>query len=217
MHLLGVVVSLEKTFLRREDAKQMDRQPIYPDFHFLEKVEANGPFNVEACFHCCKCSSGCQVSFAMDLLPDEVIRMVSLGQREVVLSCRTIWVCAACEICTTRCPNEVKIAELFDFLKEMALSENAPISMPHIQVLHQTFLSNIGRWGRIFEGGLIPMYVLQSGQMAKKLRKGDWWDDLRLGLQLMIKGRLPLFPKMIRGRKDIRSLLAPAKKVRNRI
>ena len=82
---------------------------LNPDYQFLEQIEALGPFQTGACFQCRKCTNGCPVTFAMDLYPDEVIRMVILGQRDTVLSCRTIWVCAACETCTTRCPNEVKI------------------------------------------------------------------------------------------------------------
>ena len=95
----------------------MSQQTLDPDYHFLEEVESAGPFQAEACYQCRKCTNGCPVTFAMDLYPDEVIRMVILGQRERVLNCDTVWVCAACETCTTRCPNDVKIAELMDRLK----------------------------------------------------------------------------------------------------
>ncbi|MGD8715689.1 MAG: hypothetical protein PVG70_14150, partial [Desulfobacterales bacterium] len=66
-----------------------------PDYRLLEQVETQGPFQAGACFQCRKCTNGCPVTFAMDLYPDEVIRMVNLGQRQTVLGCRTIWVCAA--------------------------------------------------------------------------------------------------------------------------
>ena len=99
----------------------MSQEIFHPNHIFMEQLEATGPFQAGACFQCRKCTNGCPVTFAMDLYPDEVIRMVIIGQRETVLRCRTIWVCAACETCTTRCPNKVKIAELMDSLKEMAI------------------------------------------------------------------------------------------------
>ena len=63
----------------------MSQEALVPDYHFLEQIEAAGPFRASACFQCRKCSNGCPVTFAMDLYPDEVIRMVILGQKEMVL------------------------------------------------------------------------------------------------------------------------------------
>src|SRR3990172_12582159 len=76
---------------------------------------------VDACYQCKKCSSGCPLTFAMDLLPDRVIRLAILGQEEMLLQSRTIWVCSSCETCTTRCPNGIDIAGVMDWLKEEAL------------------------------------------------------------------------------------------------
>ena len=139
----------------------------------------------------------------MDLFPDEVIRMVILGQREKVLTCKTIWVCAACETCTTRCPNEVRIAELMDQLKEIAVQEN--ISCPEPQVLqwHQDFLKNINKRGRVFETTLLPTYLLRSGQLLDKWKKGTLAGELGLGWGLLTKGRMPLRPSKIKGLNEI--------------
>jgi heterodisulfide reductase subunit C len=113
----------------------MSQQTLDPDYHFLEEIESAGPFQAGACYQCRKCTNGCPVTFAMDLYPDEVIRMVILGQRERVLNCDTVWVCAACETCTTRCPNDIKIAELMDCLKEMAVRAGLPTRQPQILTL----------------------------------------------------------------------------------
>ncbi len=187
-------------------------ETLKPDFNFLDNLEAIGTFNTSACFQCRKCSNGCPVTFAMDLHPDEVIRMVLLGQREVVLHCRTIWVCASCETCTTRCPNNIKIAELMDCLKEMSVNLGIPSSKPEILTLHQTFISNINRWGRIFEGGLLPEYLIKSKQFKRKLREGTWRDDLTLGLKLLQKGRFSFLPKRIKGKSEVRAILSNSNK-----
>lgn len=190
----------------------MTQKILDPDYGFLEKIEAQGPFQTGACFQCRKCTNGCPVTFAMDLYPDEVIRLVTLGQRETVLTCQTIWVCAACETCTTRCPNDVRIAELMDCLKEMAVLESMPSSQPRILALHKTFLNNIKKWGRVYETGLLPAYLLKSGELLEKWNSGTWRYDLKLGRQMVTKGRLPLIPKSIKGKEEVREILTRRKR-----
>lgn len=190
----------------------MTQESLQPDYQFLDEVEAFGSFDASACFQCRKCTNGCPVTFAMDLYPDEVIRLVILGQKETVLNCKTIWVCAACETCTTRCPNGVKIAELMDCLKEMAIREGVPSPQPQIRILHQTFLNNVKRRGRIFEASLLPVYMLRSGEIWKKWQQGTWFDEAILGWKLFYKGRMPVIPKGIKGKKDVRNILTQHKK-----
>ena len=189
----------------------MSQKILNPDYRLLEQIEAQGPFEAGACFQCRKCTNGCPVTFAMDLYPDEVIRLVILGQRETVLGCRTIWVCAACETCTTRCPNDVKIAELMDCLKEMAVQEGVPSPQPQILTLHETFLNNIKKRGRVYETTLLPAYLLKSGKLLEMWNSGTWRYDLKLGRQMFSKGRLPLRPQSIKGKKEVRKILTRRK------
>ena len=189
----------------------MFQETLRPDYSLLEQIEAVGLFQTGACFQCRKCTNGCPVTFAMDLYPDEVIRMVILGQRRTVLGCRTIWVCAACETCTTRCPNEVKIAEIMDCLKEMAIHEGVPSPQPGIQKLHEVFLNNISKWGRVYETALLPTYLLKSGELKHKWHAGTYRSDIKMGLQMLSKGRFPLMPKTISGKKEVRKILSQPK------
>ncbi len=176
---------------------------LSPDHRLLEALEKEGPFLAEACFQCRKCTNGCPVTFAMDLFPDEVVRLLILGQWERVLNCKTIWICAACETCTTRCPNEVRIAELMDYLKETAVREN--ISCPEPQVLkwHQSFLKSIKNRGRVFETTLLSNYLLRSGEILRRWKAGTLWSEMGLGWRLLTKGRLPLWPTKNKGFKEI--------------
>jgi len=183
-----------------------------PDYRLLDQIEAAGPFQAGACFQCRKCTNGCPVAFAMDLYPDEVIRQVILGQRKTVLACQTIWVCAACETCTTRCPNDVRIAELMDCLKEMAVHDGIPSPQPRISALHETFLNNIKKRGRLYETTLLPVYLLKSGELLAKWHSGTWRYDIKLARQMLSKGRVPLRPKSIEGIGEVRKILARRKK-----
>ncbi|MFZ2447233.1 MAG: 4Fe-4S dicluster domain-containing protein [Syntrophobacteraceae bacterium] len=189
----------------------MQQPSLSPDFSFLERAEAAGPYNAAECFQCRKCTNGCPASFAMDLFPDQVIRLAILGQKDEVLRSRTIWVCASCETCSTRCPNGVRIAEIMDYFKEMAIREGVGLAQPQVAVLHQTFLDNVRLAGRIFEGGLLPAYWLRSGQMGSKLKGGDLRNEFKMALKLFRKGRLSPMPKTIKGKAEVSAILRSSK------
>ena len=57
----------------------------------------------------------------MDYKPNQVMQMVSLGMKDRLLSSKTIWVCASCYTCSTRCPNDIDIAGVMDWLRQTAL------------------------------------------------------------------------------------------------
>lgn len=77
-----------------------------------------------ACNQCGKCSAGCPVASAVDLLPSQVIRMAQLGMTEVLQS-QTIWTCASCLTCVTRCPKGVDLPRLMEALREISLRTGA--------------------------------------------------------------------------------------------
>lgn len=90
---------------------------------FTEKVEVLSGENVYACYQCGKCSAGCPVTSAMDILPNQVIRLVQLGD-ENVLDCKTIWICASCFTCVSRCPKGVDLAKVMEALRQITLRKN---------------------------------------------------------------------------------------------
>jgi heterodisulfide reductase subunit C len=143
----------------------------------------------------------------MDIYPDEVIRRVNLGQIERVLTCSTIWICSACETCTTRCPNEVDIAGVMDELKELAIQAGVDIPQHRTHVFHESFLKEIEKRGRVFEGGLMQRYMLKSGDLFSKIGNGSILEDVNLGLNLFRRGRMPLLPERIKAKKEVRKLI----------
>ena len=91
---------------------------------FVHEVEEISGEDLLACNQCGKCSAGCPVASVMDLLPSQVIRMAQLGMEEVLES-RTIWICASCLTCVTRCPKGVDLPRLMEALREVALRAGA--------------------------------------------------------------------------------------------
>jgi len=89
---------------------------------FVRQVEEVSGQNLLACNQCGKCSAGCPVVAAMDLLPSQVIRMAQLGMEEVLES-NTIWICASCLTCVTRCPKGVDLPRLMEALRQVSLRQ----------------------------------------------------------------------------------------------
>jgi heterodisulfide reductase subunit C len=78
-----------------------DETAIRPDSTLLETVEARSGESVSRCYQCRKCTNGCPLVFAMDWMPNQVMRAIQLGLEKEILASQTIWVCASCQTCTT--------------------------------------------------------------------------------------------------------------------
>jgi heterodisulfide reductase subunit C len=87
---------------------------------FRDKVKELSGENIDLCFQCGACSSGCPMTQEMDYLPSKVIRMTQLGLEEA-LDSKTIWVCTTCFNCEVRCPRGIDIANVMEALRTMVL------------------------------------------------------------------------------------------------
>jgi len=88
---------------------------------FLVDVEEMSGEHVWSCYQCGNCSAGCPLSFAMELLPNQIIRLLHLGQEEEVYRANTIWLCASCLTCKTRCPRGVDLSRINEAIRHLAL------------------------------------------------------------------------------------------------
>jgi heterodisulfide reductase subunit C len=171
---------------------------------FLDEVneKING-VPIQRCYHCRKCTAGCPLASVMEYNPNKIIKMIQLGMKDKVLGSSTIWLCASCETCITRCPNEVDIARMMDVLREMAITSGVAAREKNVLYFHEAFLSNIRANGRINETMMTVHY---------KLKSGDLFSDAAMGLGMFMKGKLALIsPKT----KDIQSVRGIFDKTKN--
>ena len=152
---------------------------------------------VQDCFQCQKCSAGCPVAFAMDYKPNQVMQMVSLGMKERLLACKTIWVCASCYTCSTRCPNQIDIARVMDWLRQTALKEGVVPAEKEVPFFHAAFLESIRSHGRVHELSMLARY---------KMKTHRYFEDMKLGWKMFAKGKLRILPSNIKGRKEVAGL-----------
>jgi len=87
---------------------------------FKALIEEMSGENLDLCFQCGACSSGCPMAQEMDFLPSKIIRMSQIGLEEV-LDTNTIWVCSTCFNCEVRCPRSIDVANVMEALRQIVL------------------------------------------------------------------------------------------------
>lgn len=153
-----------------------------------DRVRAATGENVFLCYQCLRCTSGCPVAEYFDLTPNQVLRALQLGLDEQVLDAKTPWLCAACQTCTTRCPQELDVAGIMDALASIALEDGREPGVPEAALFNKVFLRNVDLFGRLYELGLVT---------EMNLRTGHPFRDVGTGLQMIRKGKMKLLPEVM--------------------
>ena len=105
------------------------KPPLELNRNLAREIQEKCGEDVNRCYQCLKCSAGCPMTFAMDLPPSQIMRLVQLGQEDLLLASKTIWVCVTCNTCSIRCPNDIDIAMVIDSLRERALEKNRTLNL----------------------------------------------------------------------------------------
>jgi len=165
--------------------------------NLAQEIQERCGENVYLCYQCKKCSAGCPVVEFMDLAPNQLLRAVQLGQNERVLKSRTIWICANCQTCVTRCPHAIDLPRAMDVIKQLALEAGVKPPIASIPIFNQAALRGIQMFGRMYELGLLG--ELKARTMLKgDIDVGQLIKDLRMGAQMILTGKFKFIPE--RGR-----------------
>ena len=73
---------------------------------------------------------------------------------------------------------------------------------PRTALFHQVFIKDVGRRGRVFEGGMMRDYFLKSGDLSVP----TMIKNAKLGLAMFKKGRLALIPKGVKAKGEVKRL-----------
>ena len=169
--------------------------------HLASKIASATNLNVATCYQCGKCAAGCPLANDMDLTSSAVLRLLQYNTEATdteVLRSKAIWLCLSCEMCLSRCPNQVDIPKMMDFLRQ----ESVRLRLTHpasrnILRFHRSFLDQVQYTGRSFEVGLVLDYKLRSKRL---------FDDLAQAPRMFLKGKLRLLPEFIKKRKEMQQL-----------
>ena len=177
---------------------------ITPNPKFRKMIEETSGQIISNCFQCGKCTNGCPITFAMDIMPHKLIHLLQYGQVNDILHSDTIWVCASCETCTTRCPNGIDIAHVMDTLRQLCKRQGIKPFQYSIPIFHSAFLNSIKRHGRVHETEMALTYSIEDA---------GWFGFLKLtgyGFALFLKGKVKLRPSRVRALSYIKNLFRKA-------
>ena len=168
----------------------------------LEAIVKESGVQVTRCYQCGKCTGGCPVAFAMDKAPREIMRLLQLGLVEEALRSKTIWLCASCDTCSTRCPREVDIAKVMETLRIMA-KKKGYITEKRMDLFHNLFLKSVETTGRVYEGGLV---------LGRNILGMQPFKDVHLGPGMFLKGKISPFPHIIKDNGEVKKIFANVRK-----
>ncbi|HYB68822.1 MAG TPA: 4Fe-4S dicluster domain-containing protein [Candidatus Acidoferrales bacterium] len=174
------------------------------DSSFLEEVKKTvAGKKILDCIQCGVCAGSCHARFAMDYGPMQIIKMAQLGLKEDVLSSSTIWICASCYTCTSRCPRGIDIPLLMSSLKNMAIENNVPAKIPAKPKFHKAFTEIVGKYGRMHEAQL-------QVRLMNKTSPKALFDNASLGLKMWRKGKVQMRPPRMRGKTEVKTIFRSA-------
>lgn len=158
------------------------------DLAFEDEVAARSGENIAACYQCAKCTAGCPMAPDMDVTPNQVMRCIQLGARDLALGASSIWLCTTCTTCTTRCPRDIDLARVMDSLRAIAVESGVKPAEPQTPLFYRIFLGLVRNRGRQNEVPLMAAYGVMTRNPFK---------DLLLGQKMFLKGKLnPIGPKV---------------------
>ncbi|NLX12412.1 MAG: 4Fe-4S dicluster domain-containing protein, partial [Phycisphaerales bacterium] len=163
------------------------------------KVEELAHTNLRDCYQCGKCAAGCPMAERMDLLPNQIIRLLQLGHVEKTMQADAIWQCVSCLTCTTRCPKSVNCAGVLDALRQLSVEHNVASPALRRTVLFQkVFLQNIRRNGRLKELELVGMFKTKG--FLKDLSIPLLFKDSLLAPKMIKRGKFHLMGETVKDR-----------------
>lgn len=157
---------------------------------FTRRITAESGQDVRRCYQCGKCTAGCPVAFASDVMPHQVLRFLQLGMKDEALDNRAIWLCSTCAACTTRCPNGIDLARVMDCLRVAALEEGRVDGGREVALFNHHFLDSAARFGRVHELSLAATLNLKGRRPFK---------DVDLGVKFLTHGKMKLMPSQAGG------------------
>ena len=158
--------------------------------------------NPACCYQCGKCSAGCPLAEDMDFTSNVVMRMLQSEDENLykeLLQSQAIWLCASCEMCISRCPMQIDIPKIMDYLRQQSLAKGLQNKSANKDIVsfHRSFLDMVRFTGRSYEVGMIAAY---------KLRSKKFLQDLMLAPKMFLKGKLPIIPERVKDRKNIKRI-----------
>lgn len=153
--------------------------------------------NIYYCYQCGKCTAGCPLSDIYDYQPNEIIRLIQLNQIDKIINSNSVYLCVSCEICSSRCPQEVNIAAVMNHLRIKSWQYKV-FKLKETSNFYKIFLRIIEKFGRSFE----LLLILTLNLLNKR-----FFNDLDLVPGILLRRKIRLIPEFTRKRKEVARII----------
>ncbi|MEQ8175181.1 MAG: 4Fe-4S dicluster domain-containing protein [Syntrophomonadaceae bacterium] len=167
------------------------------DGALAKEIKEECGVDVELCLECGKCSGGCSNGHIFDYTPRKIVQLIKLGDRERLLHMDALWTCVSCQLCWDRCPSEINVARVMDYLREQTYQENVAPTRKEVALFHELMLGSVERIGRVAETRLVLEFNFKTKQYTK---------DADIGPKMFFKGKLNPFTSRIKKREEVRQI-----------
>jgi len=187
--------------------------------NFLKEVEANVEDGnwVKMCMQCGVCSGSCPFGPHWDHPPQELFMLIRAGQRDVVLSSESMWMCTSCYNCIVRCPREIPITHIMHGLANYANRLGLAPKMNPTKRFAKIFWDSISKTGRVNETQLSLRLYMMDG-FVNGIKKS--FSMRKIGLGMLLTKRLNPFAIFgfggCKAKSDIHRMLAKAHEIEDR-
>lgn len=162
-----------------------------------QEIKEACDIDIELCMECGKCSGGCSNAHIFDYTPRKIVQLVKMGALDALMNMDALWTCVSCHLCVDRCPSQIDIPRIMDYLREKAYNQGVKAKRANVELFHELMLHSIKQTGKVSETRLMIKYNLQTKQYLK---------DADLGSRMLLKGKLNPFSIRVKEIKPVSTL-----------
>jgi heterodisulfide reductase subunit C len=153
--------------------------------------------NIYNCYQCGRCTAGCPLADVYEYQPNEIIRLIQLNKIGDILNANSVYLCASCEICSSRCPQEVKVSAIMNHLRIKSWQYRL-FKLKENSNFYRIFLRIVEKFGRSFEPALILILNLFNKR---------FFNDMDLMPGILLRRKIKLLPEFTRQRKEVAEII----------
>ncbi|MEW5962365.1 MAG: 4Fe-4S dicluster domain-containing protein [Pseudomonadota bacterium] len=174
----------------------------------------NGGDKMALCMQCGVCSGSCPIGVQMDYGPRKLFMMIRAGMKEDVMTANTQWNCTSCYRCVVRCPRGVPVTYILQDLAAKSVELGYVQKSNENKNFAKSFWWSARTFGKTDERLVTALYYFSFG-FKEGYKRG--MDNLKIALGFIKKGRMHIgLPHQIKGKKQLKSILAKAAEIEQR-
>ena len=171
---------------------------------FADEIKRRSGEDVNLCYQCRKCASGCPNRERMDKTPTELMRNIQLGLADEAMKGNTVWYCLSCQTCSARCPQDIDIAHVVDTVRIIVQEKGIKADTKNMKIFNRIWMICLRFMGRAYEGGVVGALNVLTGRPLK---------DMKLAVKMIRKGKIKMMPSIKRSA-EMRRMFKRAGKVK---